>query len=105
MLIKNKIIFYFLLLHYRSALGEDKEHEKVTSISVAVKKCNEKKLGKVSVIPFVSLTELCLQFGQSGLSLDRKILKLCLLTAIQGMDSFPKFRKSALEILLQIKFG
>ena len=43
MLIKNEIIFYFLL-YTRSALGEDKEHEKVTSISVAVKKCNEKKV-------------------------------------------------------------
>ena len=98
MLIKNEIIFTSCF-YTRSALGEDKEHERVTSISVAVQKMQWKKLGKVSVIPFVSLTELCLQFGQSGLSLDRKILKLCLLTAIQGMDSFPKFRKSAREIL------
>jgi hypothetical protein len=97
--------FFTPCFYTRSAQGEDKEHEKVTSISVAVKNAMKKKLGKVSVIPFVSLTELCLQFGQSGLSLDRKILKLCLLTAIQGMDSFPKFRKSAVEILLQIKFG
>lgn len=43
--------FFTPCFYTRSAQGEDKEHEKVTSISVAVEKCNEKSWVKFPSSP------------------------------------------------------